>query len=79
MIDAALRANPRVIVTIGHDLAIETRKHERNIPIVSAGSEDPVANGRDILAHGDHLEIHQRADRVVRVGRGRAQLLTLLL
>lgn len=45
MIDAALRANPRVIVTIGHDLAIETRKRSRSIAIVSAGSEDPVANG----------------------------------
>jgi hypothetical protein len=33
---------------------------------------------RHVLAHGDHLEVHQRADRVFRVGHGGAQFLAFL-
>src|SRR5579859_7690261 len=31
----------------------------------------------DVVAHGDHVEVHQCADRVFRIGHGGAQLLTL--
>ena len=32
---------------------------------------------RDVVAHGDHIEIHERADRVFRIRHRRAQLLAL--
>ena len=33
---------------------------------------------RHVFAHRHHVEVHQRADRIVRVGHGSAQLLALL-